>query len=158
MYSLKGNIIHTPTKNKFEVYENSYIFIDNGKVVEISSDAKENVSVTDYGTSIIIPCFSDIHTHAPQYNNMGLGYSRELLSWLEEYTFPLESKFSDVEYAEQMYKKFIYDMWYYGSLHSCVFATVFKESTHKLFELFEKSGMYAYIGKVNMNRNSVKEL
>lgn len=158
MFSIKGDIIHTPEKDNFAIHENSYIFIDNGKVAEISSSPKENIPVCDFTGKLVIPSFSDIHTHAPQYENIGIGYYLELLPWLETYTFPAESKFSDTEYAVTIYKKFIHDLWLFGTFHSCVFATVFKDSTDKLFELFERSRLYAYIGKVNMDRNSAASL
>ena len=158
MFSIKGDIIHTPEKNRFDIHESSYIFIDGGKVTEISPFPKKNIPVHDFTGSLIIPSFSDIHTHAPQYENMGIGYSLELLPWLENHTFPTESKFSNQEYAAEIYKKFIHDLWLFGTFHSCVFATIFKASTDKLFDLFDRSRLYAYIGKVNMNRNSAKAL
>ena len=43
--------------------------------------------VTDYGDNLIIPGFVDTHAHAPQYCNRGLGMDKELLPWLETYTF-----------------------------------------------------------------------
>ena len=38
------------------------------------------------------PGFVDTHAHAPQYCNRGLGMDKELLPWLETYTFPEEAK------------------------------------------------------------------
>lgn len=43
-------------------------------------------------------------------------------------------------------------------MRSVVFSSLHKEGTEILFDLFKESGMGAYIGKVNMDRNSVDEL
>ena len=41
--------------------------------------------------------------HAPQYGFMGLGVGLPLLQWLDKYTFPFESRFSDLGFAKEMY-------------------------------------------------------
>lgn len=50
------------------------------------------------------PGFIDGHIHAVQFPNLGLGYSKCLLDWLETYTFPLERKYTDMEFAEQVFE------------------------------------------------------
>lgn len=52
----------------------------------------------------IIPGFIDCHTHAVQFPNLGLGYDKCLLDWLETYTFPLEIKYDDTKFAEQVFE------------------------------------------------------
>ena len=37
---------------------------------------------------------------------------------------------------------------------ACIFGTLHKEATLELMELLEDAGMHAYVGKVNMDRNS----
>lgn len=54
-----------------------------------------------------IPGFVDCHTHAPQFPNIGLGLDRPLLEWLKKYTFPLEKKYSDTEFAAKVYNKVV---------------------------------------------------
>ena len=103
---------------------------------------------------MIIPGFVDLHFHAPQLPNRGLGLDKELLPWLEEYTFPEEGKYNDIEYAEKVYKKLIHELWKVGTTRVSLFSSIHKESTELLFDLFIKSGLGAYIGKVNMNRNT----
>jgi guanine deaminase len=51
----------------------------------------------------IIPGFIDCHTHAVQFPNLGLGYDKPLLDWLETYTFPLEKKYTDTKFAEEVF-------------------------------------------------------
>ena len=49
----------------------------------------------------------DTHIHAPQYRFTGTGYDLQLLDWLNKYTFPTEAKFSEVEFAKEVYPKLV---------------------------------------------------
>lgn len=158
---LKGNIIFTKEMNRFEVYENGYVVVENGKVKLVTKDLPEmyqNTAVEDMGNQLIIPGFVDLHVHAPQWLNTGIGYSKELLPWLNEYTFPLESDFDNIEFAEEHYKNFIQDLWEAGTTRACIFATRHKPATALLIKLLKESGLGAYVGKVNMDRNSTPKL
>ncbi len=158
---MKGNVIFTKEMHQFETYEQGYIVIDDGKVLTVSSELPEiyhNIPIEDMGDKLIIPGFVDLHVHAPQWLNTGIGYSRELLPWLNEYTFPLESAFENIEFAKENYKEFIYDLWDAGTTRACIFATRHKQATKVLIELLKASGLGAYVGKVNMDRNSIPEL
>lgn len=103
---------------------------------------------------MIVPGFADLHVHAPQYSYRGLGMDMELLEWLETNTFPEESKFCDLEYAEKSYRIFVENMRKSATTRACVFATLHRPATLLLMDLFEKSGLSTFIGKVNMDRNA----
>lgn len=157
----KGDIIFTPTKDKFQVHRDSYLVSDNGKIVGIFpelDDKYKDYPVEDFTNKMIIPGFVDLHLHAPQYENLGLGLDKELIPWLNTYTFPEESKFYDTVYAEEVYRKLIKDLWRNGTTSSVIFSSIHKDSTKLLIDMFIKSNMRAYIGKVNMDRNSNPEL
>lgn len=154
---LKGTIAYTPTKDEFRIFENSYIIVKDGKVNSIEKelgDKYRDYEVEDYTGKLIIPGFVDLHLHAPQWPNRGLGLDKELIPWLETYTFPEESKYKDLEYAKHVYKKLINELWKVGTLRSVVFSSVHKEGTKLLLDLFIESGLSAYVGKVNMDRNT----
>lgn len=158
---LRGDIIFTPNKDEFLVYQDSYLIIDRGKVVEIQKELGEcykDYPRKDYSGKLIIPSFVDLHLHAPQYPNIGLGMDKELLPWLETYTFPEEAKFKDLAYAEKVYRKFIENLWEVGTTRAVVFSSLHTESTKLLMDLFIESGLGAYVGKVNMDRNSPDDL
>ncbi|HLR35183.1 MAG TPA: guanine deaminase [Tissierellales bacterium] len=157
----KGNIAFTPTKDSFITYENHYLIVKNGKVEGIypSLDEKyNNIKVRNIGDKIIIPGFVDLHFHAPQYPNRGLGLDKELIPWLETYTFPEEGKYKDIDYAEKVYTKMIEDIWKNGTTRISLFSSVHKESTKLLLDLLIKSGLGGYVGKVNMDRNTSEYL
>lgn len=54
-----------------------------------------------------MPGLVDCHIHAPQVAQIGLGLDMPLLEWLNTYTFPLEAKFTDQEFASKVYTKVV---------------------------------------------------
>lgn len=153
----KAHILFTKEKDHFEVLENGYILVDKGVVVDVCQSLPEqykSVEVVDFGDKLLIPAMNDMHVHAPQYRNQGIAMDLELLPWLDNYTFPEESKYKDVSYAKRMYSCFVRDLWRVGTMRTVAFATLHRESTRLLMQLFQKAGMGAMVGKVDMNRNS----
>lgn len=155
----KAHILFTKEKDHFEIFEKGYVAVENGIVSGVTADLKmldgqwDNAEITDFGDCLLIPAMNDLHVHAPQYRNQGLAMDLELLPWLQNYTFPEEMKYADPSYAERMYRRFIHDLWRFGTMRACVFATVHTESTFLLMQLFQDARMGAFVGKVGMNRN-----
>jgi guanine deaminase len=139
------------------VFENGYIAVEDGRVIGVSNDLSEldceGAEVIDFGDRLLIPAMIDMHVHAPQVHNQGVAMDLELLPWLQNYTFPEESKYADVTYAERMYRRFLHTQWLFGTMRSVVFGTVHTESTRLLMQLYQQAGMGAMVGKVAMNRN-----
>ena len=160
----KAHILYTKEPGCFEVLENGCVTVDDdGRVVGVGSQesgdrSQETSEVVDLGDRLLIPAMTDLHVHAPQYRNQGLAMDLELLPWLQNYTFPEEKKYADVGYAERMYRRFVRDLWRFGTMRSCVFATIHMESTRLLMRLFQEAGMGALVGKVAMDRNCPEEL
>lgn len=157
----KGDIVFTPTKEEFQTHKNSYIVVEEGKIVGIYKDLEDRYKdypIKDFTNKMIIPGFVDLHLHAPQYPNRGLGLDKELIPWLETYTFPEESKYEDMEYAKKVYSRLIKDLWRFGTTRAVVFSSVHKESTKLLMDMFIEAGLGAYVGKVNMDRNTTPKL
>ena len=160
----KAHILYTKEPGRFEVLENGCVTVDDdGRVVRVGSQesgdrSQEMGEVMDLGDRLLIPAMNDLHVHAPQYRNQGLAMDLELLPWLQNYTFPEEKKYADVGYAERMYRRFVRDLWRFGTMRSCVFATIHMESTRLLMRLFQEAGMGALVGKMAMDRNCPEEL
>ena len=154
MNILHGNILFSKSYDELVTYENSYLIVENGKVREICSVLPEQykgAEITDYGKGVIIPAFSDLHVHASQYIERGLGMDMLLSDWLNQYTFPQEARFADMDYARPIYDAFIDDMIRHGTFHACIFATIHREATSYLIHRMEERGLYGYVGKVNMD-------
>ena len=161
MQIYKGHILYTPEMSRFEVVENGYIAVEHGKVVGVYNQLPAEMldsPVRDFGDKLLIPAMNDVHVHAPQYRNQGIAMDLELLPWLQNYTFPEESKYTDTAYAERMYRRFVHDLWRFGTMRSVVFATVHKDATRLLMQLYKEAGMSALVGKVDMNRNCPEAL
>ena len=158
----KAHIIYTKQRDRFEVLENGYIAVDEGRVQGIAAQREDlgcpNAEVVDFGNKLLIPAMNDMHVHAAQFHNQGIAMDLELLPWLENYTFPEETKFSNIDYAERIYRRFVYQLWKMGTMRAVTFATIHTESTRRLMELFKRAGMGAYVGKVAMNRNCPEAL
>ena len=160
----KAHILFTKEQTRFEVVENGYIAVEDGLVAGVAGSLAElktecptfnvdEVEVVDFGDKLLIPAMNDMHVHAPQVHNQGVAMDLELLPWLQNYTFPEESKYADVQYAERMYRRFLHTQWLFGTMRSVVFGTVHTESTRLLMKLYQEAGMGALVGKVAMNRN-----
>lgn len=154
--AFKGNIIHTPVPGAYEIWPGGCVVQENGRVTGVFSAlpaAHQDAEVVDCGDCLLIPGFVDLHLHAPQFANRGLGLDKELLPWLETYTFPEEAKYTDLEFASRAYGKFVRALWLQGTTRSIVFATLHRESSELLMDLMAKAGLGGYVGKVNMDRN-----
>jgi guanine deaminase len=151
---IKGDIIFTKNKDKFEIYENGFLIIADGKVKKVQQKYDGNEEIVDRTGKLIIPTFVDLHLHANQYANIGLGNDVELLTWLEKYTYPEEVKFKDLAYAEEIFKKVLIKLWESGSLRSVIYASLYIEASDLMFRLTIESGLSAFVGKINMDRNT----
>ncbi len=153
---LKGNIIYTEKSDLFNIIENGYIVVKGNCIQSVYGKLPEkykNIKIEDYGDNLIIPGFVDLHTHAPQFAIKGIGYDKELIPWLETYTFPEEAKFEDISYAKKVYKEFVDELYNEGTTRAVIFATIHIEATEVLMDLLEEKGIVSYVGKVNMDRN-----
>ncbi len=157
----KGNFLYSVSPEKVAVAEGAYLRLTNGKVVEISEKKMTQASdegFYDFGDRLVIPAFTDLHVHASQYGQAGLGMDFELLDWLRRLTFPREARFSDLDFAEIAYTAFAEALHRQGTLHACVYATIHPEATRLLMKILGKKGLKAYVGKVEMDQNAPKEL
>ena len=157
MKLIKGSFIYSIDKDNIEIKENQYLLIRDGKsedfYEEIPSRLK-NIQIEDYGDNIIIPGLIDLHIHAPQYAFRGMGMDMQLLDWLNTYAFKEEGKYRDLEYAKKQYSKFVSDVKNSATTRLSIFATLHKDATIMLMDMLEEAGIKAYVGKVNMDRNS----
>ncbi|MBR0474988.1 MAG: amidohydrolase family protein [Erysipelotrichaceae bacterium] len=153
----RGNIVTSESLTKLKVIENGYVVVEDGiikAVLEEMTDEYRNYVVRNFGDGIIIPAFSDLHMHAPQFTERGIGMDCLLFDWLNNFTFPQESGFRDIEYARKIYPQVIREFLRHGTFQVNLFSTIHYDSCDLLFKLLMESGMYAYSGKINMDSNS----
>ncbi len=160
-FVLRGNICYSKSKQELCTVEHAYLVCKESRCAGIYQQLPQEYSqyvCYDYGDCLIIPGLIDLHVHAPQYAFRGLGMDLELLDWLNTHTFVEEAKYADLQYAETAYSIFVDDLIKSATTRACVFATIHTEATLLLMRKLETAGISAYVGKVNMDRNSPPNL
>ncbi len=159
-YMLKGDIIHAPVFGALVCIKNAYLVCENEHIVGIYENLPtqyRQAALHDFSGKLIIPSFSDMHLHAPQFAMLGTGMDLQLLEWLKTYTFPTETRFKDIGYARELYAALAASLIRVGTTRVCMFSSIHRESTHILIEELEKHGITGLVGKVNMDRNSPED-
>ena len=152
-----GHILFSKSENELAVFENSWIAVEDGiiqGIYETLPGKLQNCPVQDFGEGVIIPAFSDLHVHAPQYPQRGLAMDMLLYDWLNNYTFPLEARYADMDFARAVYDAFTEDLIENGTFHACIFGTIHPQATGYLLEKLDEKGLSAFVGKVNMDKAS----
>ena len=153
---LKGHIVHAPALGQLEVIEGGYLVLEDGVIAGIYSQLPgehTDGEMHDYGDRLILQSFADMHLHAPQYPMLGMGMDLPLLDWLDTYTFPVEARFADTEYARRVYRRLANELITNGTTRVCMFSSLHTDATWVLMEELEKAGVTGFVGKVNMDRN-----
>lgn len=139
------------------------IVITDGKIKSFGSYSSlkdslpKDVEVTVYKDSLIMPGFIDTHIHYPQTQIIG-AFGKQLIDWLNNYTFIAEQQFANYEHAKSVAKVFVQESFRAGTTTSAVYCTVHPHSVDAIFEEASKFNMRMIAGKVLMNRNAPPEL
>ena len=159
---MKGTICYSKNQKELVFHENSYVVCENSLCAGIFSQLPaeyKDIPVEDMGDQLIIPGFTDLHLHAPQYAYRGTGMDLELLDWLNTITFPQEAKYADLSYAKKAYSIFVDDLKHSFTTRACIFATLHRPATELLMDMLEESGSDNYGWKSKYgNRNGAPEL
>ena len=99
----------------------------------------------------LLPGFIDLHVHAPQWAQSGTALDLPLYDWLNTYTFPLESKFSDIQFAKDIYEGVVTTLLANGTTTALYFATIHKEASLLLAKICAEKGQRGLVGKVVMD-------
>ncbi len=155
-FVLKGTVCFSESAERMHVRPDAFLVCEDGLVTGVFDRLPERFSalpLTDFGDSLILPGFTDLHLHAPQYSFRGIGMDMELLDWLNTYTFPQEARYADLAYAERAYTHFVQALRRSVTTRAVLFATIHSDATILLMEKLEASGLISYVGRVQMDRN-----
>lgn len=166
----RGEILHflaDPAKvseeESYQYFEDGLLVIKDG-LVEAVGNAHElletlsaDINVTQYDNGLIMPGFIDTHVHYPQAE-MIASYGEQLLEWLENYTFPEEKQFADIEHGKRVAEFFLTQLLDAGTTTALVFGTVHKESVEAFFTIAQQKKLRMICGKVLMNQNCPDDL
>jgi guanine deaminase len=111
------------------------------------------VGVEDLRGKLIAPGFIDMHVHYPQTDVIGAP-AAGLLPWLENYTFPHESRFHEPLHAREVAAFFLDELARNGVTTALTFATSHPASVDAMFEAARARGLRFITGKVLQDRHS----
>jgi len=143
--------------DRVDAYDPGYLVVKGDKIEQLSRGdprpAMPSAEFIDFGKKTLVPGFVDTHVHLPQFGIMGVG-SGELLTWLNTYTYPEETRFADPEYAVTIARKFFDALVVNGTTTAAIYSSVHEKATDIAFSIARTKGIRAFIGKVMMDRNS----
>jgi guanine deaminase len=124
-----------------------------GALIDAFQAKHPQVQIEHLPDRIIAPGFVDTHVHYPQTDVIG-SPAEGLLPWLENYTFPEEKRFIDVDYAASSATFFIAELLRNGVTTALTFATSHVASVDALFTEAQKNSLRLITGKCMQDRNS----
>jgi len=135
------------------------VWIEHGRV-RLADDAQhvlpqlpDGIEIETFAHHLLVPGFIDTHIHYPQ-TEMVAAYGERLLEWLETYTFPVERKFGDPDYAREIASIFLDELLRNGTTTALVFGSVHPESVDAFFAEAQRRKLRMIAGKVMMDRNA----
>ena len=134
------------------------VVIDAGLIVATGSGAAlraahPDAAVTDYGDALISAGFVDAHMHYPQTPIIA-SWGKQLIDWLNTYTFPQEMRLADTDYARQVADTTFDLALAHGTTTLTSFCTIHPGSVDAWFEGAAARGMAVVGGKTCMDRNA----
>jgi len=166
----RGAILHfrsdpggAASPDSYEYFEDGLLLVDSGRVVAVGPaqdllpGALGRFEVVEHGGRLLLPGFIDTHIHYPQIDVIGSG-GRNLLDWLERYTFKAERKFADAAHARAAADHFLDELLRNGTTTAMVYCTVHKASAQAFFQAAERRRLRMIAGKILMDRNCPADL
>ena len=112
-----------------------------------------SLPVDDHGAALVLPGLIDAHIHFPQYRMLAAP-GRDLLDWLQRFTFPEESRYAAPAHARAAAEVFLERLVRHGTTAAVVFSTVHSGATEALLAAAERRGQALVTGKTMMDRNA----
>ena len=143
----------------FHYESDALILIEDGKIKsfgsyeQLKSSLPDQIELITYKDSLILPGFIDTHIHYPQTQIMG-AFGKQLIDWLNNYTFIAEQQFSNFDYAKKVAEFFLDECLKAGTTTVMTYCTVHPESVDAFFEAALARQMRVIAGKVLMDRNA----
>ncbi|MDN3521005.1 guanine deaminase [Halomonas ramblicola] len=152
-----------PAAGSLRHHEDGALWIENGRIRAVDDYARlapalpEDISVIDHRGKLITPGFIDSHVHYVQLEIIA-SYGRQLLDWLNEYTFPEELRFSDPEHAATLSEAFLEELLRVGTTTAQVFCSSHPASVDAFLAASHQRGLCMLAGKVLMDRHAPEDL
>lgn len=116
-----------------------------------------DAKITDYGDALIVSGFVDAHMHYPQTGIIA-SWGKQLIDWLNSYTFPEESRFGNRAYADDVAGRTLDLALAHGTTTLTSFCTIHPQSVDAFFDGAAMRNMSVVAGKTCMDRNAPDNL
>ena len=143
----------------YQYLEDGLLLIADGRIAACGPAAAllptlpRDLVVTQHGAQqLLMPGFIDTHIHFPQTDMIASG-GRQLLDWLNDYTFPVEARFAYLAHARDVASFFVDELMRNGTTTAQVFGSVHAASVDGFFGVARERGLRMIAGKVLMDRN-----
>jgi guanine deaminase len=159
-----GTVLHTPVQGQLEVLREALIVVGGDGAIkaihrndapekqrEVHRFATRGELVTFGSDQYLLPGLVDLHVHAPQWPQLGKALDLPLEQWLQAYTFPLESRYSDPAYARTVYESLVDGLLANGTTTAMYFGTIHLPATQILADICLRRSQRALIGRVAMD-------
>ncbi|MBL4853056.1 MAG: guanine deaminase [Robiginitomaculum sp.] len=147
----------------YQYFKDGLLIVEDGHVKtvgpyrKLAGTLRPNTKIQHYKNHLIMPGFIDTHIHFPQVDIIG-SYGRQLMDWLQDYTFPAEAAFKDPKVCANTARFFVKELLRNGTTSALVFGTVHEASADAMFMEAQKKNMRLIAGKVLMDRGAPKNL
>lgn len=156
--SYTSSPFETPFEDATRHIPNGAILIKDGLIAAVGEEtslktAHPNARVTDYRGHLLTAGFVDSHVHYPQTAIIA-SWGKRLIDWLNTYTFPEETRFSDPEYARVISERYLDLVLSNGTTTVASYCTIHPESVDAFFTAAAQRNMRVIAGKTCMDRNA----
>ena len=160
--SFTGNPWRLPADEAVQHIRKGAVLVEGGKIMAIGEAdslkaAHPEAKIADHGSHLLMAGFVDSHAHFSQTAIIA-SWGKRLIDWLNTYTFPEESRFSDASYAATVAETYLDLNLSNGITTACAYCTIHPESVDAYFEASQKRGLRMLGGKVMMDRNAPDNL
>lgn len=161
---IQGDYYTAVDQEHVELHTQALICVDQHGVIDrivepgdsdyagiVQQAQREGILIKTADGQVILPGFVDLHVHAPQWPNAGLALDLPLEDWLQHYTFPLEAKYRDPAFAEQIYPTLVKELLSNGTTTVLFFGTIHNQANLILARECMRQGLRSLIGRVAMD-------
>ena len=162
--AVAGTLMQTPAPDRLSVID-AVVAVDTSGTIAAVHDgstpegaaagqaameaATERVDLAP-GT-FLMPGLVDLHIHAPQWPQLGTGLDLPLERWLFDYTFPLEARYADTEFATAVWDDLVPSVLAMGTTTAVYYSSNHLQATTALAEACARHGQRALVGRVAMD-------
>ncbi len=142
----------------FTYIEDGAILVADGRIEATGTYAQLSPKAPDaqvvvHSPGLLMPGFIDTHVHFPQVQVIA-SWGDQLLDWLNNYTFPEETRFASPGHSAAMASHFYDLLTSHGTTTAVAYCSVHKASAEAYFTEAARRNMCMIGGKVMMDRNA----